>query len=209
MASLTNEQVLTRLHEQYHEDFQQLVASILQPGEAIAWAGNFSLGGYVNGYDGWDIGYFLVTSTRAIRVSFRADEGFLITKRGTSKIRDEYYYIDLLKRPLNKKEKAGRTVTEKFLDEINEINRQDYHLGLDKTIVEIILPDPIHPMLFHSLEEGKAVYDLMYGLIQNHKRKGQAGPENLVEQLRMLEDDHRYCRISDETYEAAKKRLLG
>lgn len=135
MATLTDNQVLSRISKFYHDDFQQ-ARSLLQPDENITWAGNHAYG--LSSELLCNIGYLLLTSYRGIQISF--DVGIGLFGRGKIRIRKEWEIPDLPTYPLTRKEKESRNVKEALLRNISQATRNDYKVKVqDREIVLIEL----------------------------------------------------------------------
>ncbi len=216
--TLTNEQVLSRMSEFYHEDFQQLAKSMLQSDENIIWAGNQSEVLYY-GSSGY-LGYFLITSYRAIRVNFAVEFGLF---GGREKIKvgkdssghDDFRAVSLPSQPLTTKEKQRRYGSEALLRNISRVERTDFKIrrqDKDTTLVELYVhlsPEGAlgsGPMTFYSLQDGQEAYEILQRAMRGETTETQG---NLVDKLERLATLRKSGDLSDVEFEKAKQQLLG
>lgn len=208
---LTHEQVLSRISEFYHDDFIELTKSRFQSDEQIIWAGNQSYGGSF-GVCG-SVGYFLMTSDRAIRVAFPAESSWLKT-RNFIKSGKYNVAVDIPSSPLTVKEKQQRLVSEALLRNVYKVDRRDIGAvsvsGGEATLVKLTVylspDDYLEPVVFYSLQDGQEVYELLQRAM---RREIDARREGLVEQLERLAVLHRSKALTDAQYQKALQRLLG
>lgn len=204
---LSDDQILSRLCVHYHDDFRSLCQNYLQPNELLIWIGNFSYNGYGYGVVPRDIGYVLVTSERIFRVSFRTNDGFF-NNREVIKGPNNVAVIEVPRSPLTKAEKNSRYVLEVFLKNIKSIRRQDYKFSDSMIVVEIVIKD-LNVIRFNNKDEGQELYNFLYDFVQKNNQVESVIPPNFPELLQKLEDLHKYQIIDDDTYNAAKRKLLS
>lgn len=199
---LSEDQILSRLCVHYHDDFKLLCQNYLQPNELLVWVGNFSFNVARD-----IIGYVLVTSDRIFRVSFYTNNGFF-DNRNVIKGPNNVEVIEIPHSPLTKAEKKTRYVSENFLKNIKSISRQDYVFSDSMIVVEIVIKD-LNVIRFNNKDEGQELYNLLYNIVQMNNQGDSAIPPNFPELLQKLEDLHKYQIIDDDTYNAAKRKLLS
>lgn len=202
---LSDDQILSRLCVYYQDDFNEKVKSILQPDEILAWAGNFSF----SCFSFSEIGYVLVTTDRIMRISFKTKKGWFTSRKQVKITQGDVVIIayDNPDYPLSEAEKGSRHIDEIFIKKLETINRQEF-CKTDQKIIEIKINN-ILPMRFINTNEANEVYNLLYGLTKKNHNQGQIIPPNFPELLQKLEDLYKYQIIDDETYNAAKRKLLS
>lgn len=207
MKNLTQEEVFQRLCIHYHDDFQTNTKGILSPDEVFWGVGNWSLISKNRGSLGvtWKyIGYYLITSYRVLRVRFEAEQGLFSDKRRKIKISSRDSAFEVPDFPLTKNEIKTRWLFEIPLKQITFVNRIDVDNN-SKDLLGISATHHHHALYFKK-EEGETIYRTLIEIIHNDSEPSNPIP-NLVEQLEKLKELHRYQVITDEEFEAAKKRL--
>ncbi len=208
MQNLTVDQILERLNPHFHDDFLNKTSKIIRPDEKFWGVGNWSL---IQGGErlGKYVGYVLITSYRVLEISFQPERGLFAQKRETIKLKSlnhsAYKDLDF---PLNEKEVGSRYLWEQPLRNIENLHKDDEIGNFNGSNIDIISIsyNLRSPLYFTDIEQANELYGLLTDIVHGSPIQIVQVP-NLAEQLEKLTDLHRYQVITDEEFEAAKKRL--
>lgn len=212
MQNLTVDQILERLNPHFHDDFLNKTSKIIRPDEKYWGVGNWSFiqhKEFAGPQEYLSFGYLIITSYRLIRIEYHGESGLFSQKRETIKLknrnRSAYRSLEF---SLTEKEVGSRYLWEQPLSKIENLRKDDeigYLNGSNIGIVSISYN--LHaPLYFTDLEQANELYGLLTDIVHGTPIQVVQVP-NLAEQLEKLTDLHRYQVITDEEFEAAKKRL--
>ena len=212
MKNLTVDQILEQLNPHFHDDFLNKTSKIIRPEEKYWGAGNWSLishGEFLGKYGYAQFGYLLVTSYRVIEVAFRPESGLFAQKREAARINgvSESAHLSLMF-PLTENEIKSRYLSETPLKKIDYVHKDDligYTNGENIGIISLSYKIGLYHY-FSDLRQANELYGLLTDIVHGTPIQVVQVP-NLAEQLEKLTDLHRYQVITDEEFEAAKKRL--
>jgi len=213
MLPLTLDDILDRLSLAYQEDYPQLVAPHLLPGEEVYWAGNFSRGDTVRYRH---IGYVLVTEQRVLQVTFRTNNGFF-NERKEVRMRDGLLAFELPITPLTKGEKENRAFAEMPLVAADAYIEQDSELNTfinNKTPMGEVqcckAGEQLMPMLFLYPHEARELRAAIRSLAHPSAALPLAAPDERTEGwLAQLETLHSEGALTDSEYRSITRRLNG
>lgn len=211
MQNLTVDLILERLNPHFHDDFLNKTSKLIHPDEKYWAVGNWS---HINRKEFLGppelaiFGYYLVTSYRTLQVVFEEENTIFSEKRERIMISGQRAAFSEISYPLTEKEIRSRELFERPLkkqinirlwEETGKVNGSSYPMTLIGT-------DDPYAMYFVDNNAGHEIYLLLVNIVHEIPMQVVQVP-NLAEQLEKLTDLHRYQVITDEEFEAAKKRL--
>lgn len=228
---------MSEIAKSYQLDFENLKQGTLQPTEQVIWAGNFTQfknGDYRFGYLVLTPQRLIRISFEA-EVSFGCLSclvllitlGYGAIFLGPDKPKRSYYEVEYRENrshrhygiavavpatPLTPHELSSRKVEDFFLHNITSLQRADERIrGTDHDLVEFeirfLSDDLIRVVLFSKQEAAE-----MYTYLQKHaqSRADQASIDyDLADQLQRLVQLHEAGILTDEEFDAAKRRLIS
>lgn len=223
MSSVSHYASLLSISPYLRDDASAIIGEVIRPPELLMWAGNS--GQFAGGF-----GYLLITSHRFIRALFHAEIdlgsdllGFFSFGILGSFGKPERPFLQVetrpdfvvapLTSPLTAHERRSRRTEEYPLSNLSAVQRKDHPLRKhpDRYLVELKLkfqPEEWVRVVFYETQHAQEVYRLLQAPPQPPKEATGEAPA-IADQLEKLAELYRYQTITQEEYEAAKRRLLG